>query len=290
MLSVILINMENSDHPTPSQKDTQRPLQTANSIDGFARPTRPPASTSGVVSSITLPPSGLNSSPQSSDIKPKSDHTESHAAPALSAPMTSGNLDHRRSKLWTIILVLLILIVFVGGLYGIYTYQQKKINNQSAQVSNQSLQVASLKSQINKLESTPVVSINTQSASSTALTLFKVPELDTSFSVPSNLADLSYVLNSTKTQANLSTENLATLDSGCAASATVAPLGSIAKGTGQYPAAGTATTTLIKQYQSYYIAYVKPAGNCSTVTQINALVNVLISDFKNTFSTVAVTS
>ena len=174
-------------------------------------------------------------------------------------------------------------------LFSSCIHQQKKINNLNTQVTDLTAQNASLKSQLNKLKSSPTVSITTQPTSTTK-TVIKIPELGASFNVPANIADLTYALNSTKTQANLSSQNLASLDPACTATATVAPLGSVVKTNGQYPTTPSTTTTLIKQYPTYYIAYVKPATNCSSVTQVNNFANILITDFKNSFSTIAVIS
>lgn len=275
--------MENSTNPSPNQNDTQRP--NPNSIDGFARPAQTNPSNGPTVSSITMPPTDQAKS--QGDSNQGAPQAEDGSAPVLSAPISSGNMDQNKSKMWTIVLIILILLVFVGGIYGVYAYQQKKINNLNAQVSALTLQNSSLKAKNSKLSnSTPTVSVNTPASTANVV---KITPLGVSFTVPNNLADLTYTMNAAGTQANLSTQNLATLDAKCAATATVAPLGSVVKGTGTYPASST-TMTLVKQYPTYYIAYIKPAAACSTDTAVNTLANTLVTDFKNTFSTIAVIS
>jgi len=275
--------MENS-IKSSNQNDNPRP--NLNSMDGFTRPapsSNPTSSSDGVVSSISIPPSDSDSQANS---EPTYNGDQQSNTPVLSAPITSGNMDQKKSKIWTAVLILLILIIFVGGLYGVYAYQQKKINTANSTISAQNAQIALLKTQLSSQQSKPTVSINTQPSTSTA-TVFKMPELGVSLAVPTNLADISYTTNAAKTQANLTTANLVTLDPACASSATAAPLGSIVKTTGNFPTTPSTTTTLIKQYPTYYIAYIKPAAACSTVTQVNNLTNALITDLKSTFTSIA---
>jgi hypothetical protein len=276
--------MENSTNLTPNQNDNTKP--NINSIDGFTRPAQVSPTSDVPISSLNQPSPTPDTSSITTPDPVNSTPPQDSGAPVLSAPITSGNMDQKKSKLWTIILVILLLVVFVGGIYGVYAYQQKKINNLNSQVNALTLQNSNLKTQLSK-STGPSVTINTQSGSTTSQSVFKIPELGVSLTVPSNLADLTYVLNSSKTQANLSTQNLAVLDPACTASATVAPLGSILKANGQFPTTPSTTTTLIKQYPTYYIAYVKPTAACSTVTQVNNLTNALVADLKNTFSTIA---
>lgn len=283
--------MENPINPTPNRNENPRPTPNLNSVDGFSKPVQPPPNNDAVVSSISISPDeSSNSQAPASSQDNKTAETEKASAPVLTAPVKSADNDQKRSKIWTIILIILILVVFAGGIYGVYAYQQKKINNQNGQINSLTSQASSLKSQLATLENAPSVSTSTQSSSNSSQSLFKIPELGISLTVPATLGDLTYVANSAKTAANLSTQNLATLDSSCTASLTVAPLGTITKTNGQFPASGDSTSTLIKQYSSYYIAYVKPSASCSSVTQVNNLANTLITDLKDTFSTVQLIS
>lgn len=276
--------MENTSNPTPNTNDSPKPNPNLNSIDGFSRPmtTPPPATDTATNSSSPNEQQAVqDTTPPANDTGNKDD---SASQPALSVPTTSSGIDQKRSKIWTIVLVVLILIVFVGGIYGVYAYQQNKIKKLNTQVTSLTSQTSALNTEISNLKNSPSASINTSSSSTQ--TIFKVPELGMSLTVPAALADLTYVTNSAKDTANLSTTNLSTLDSTCTASASTAPLGSLSKTNGQYPTSSSATTTLVKQFSTYYISYTKPSSACSNVTQINTLVNSLTTDLKGTFSTI----
>jgi hypothetical protein len=285
--------MDNQPSLSPDSSDSVKtnPVLNPNSVDGFARPTNPPLQSSGFE-----PPSDSSTTPsiaphETSHLpeQPVSSAPGDHTKPALSTPSVISNSSQKKSKMWTTILVVLILIVFAGGIYGVYAYQQKKINNLNTQVNSLTASNVSLNSQLSKAKSSVSVSLS-NSSSNTTLTLFKIPELGISFNLPANLADLTYVANSAKTSVNVSTQTLTTLDTACTASATSAPLGSITKTNGKFPTTTSTTTTLIKQYTTYYIAYVKPAASCSTVAQVNSLASSLVTDLKSSFSTIQVVS
>ncbi len=253
----------------------------SNSVDGFARPSAP--STPAMSSPTTTPnPAANNNSPV----------TQAPPTAPTSKSTVSGSMN-KKSKMWTTILVILIVVIFAGGIYGVYMYQQKKINTANASIATLTVANTSLKSQLAKAKTTTTtsVSINGQSTatgSSTTLTVFKVPELGISLALPANLADITYVATSTKTTVNLSSQNLAAADPACTASATVAPLGSLTKVTGQFPTTPSTTTSLVKQYPTYYIAYIKAAADCSKVAQVNTLASSLVTSLKASFPSVQV--
>lgn len=280
--------MDNQHNTSPNQNDLNRP----NSVDGFARPSQPSSNMGGSSSSPSL--GGPTTTPNPALSSSHSPHNDSSMPSGTSEPgVTKATVSggNKKSKLWTTILVILIIIIFAGGIYGVYAYQQKKINTANSQITTLTNENTMLKAALAKAQKASVVSVNTQNTSTgttSNLTVFKIPELGVSLSEPASLGDITYVANSTKTAVNLSSKNLETADPACTATATTAPLGTITKGTGQFPTTPSTTTTLIKQYSTYYIAYVKPATNCSTSAQVNALAASLVDDLKTSFTTIQV--
>jgi cell division protein FtsL len=255
--------------------NTPKPISTGNSIDGFARPSRPmahpttaaPLTNSGAITNANLPPQEVIPTEKVEKLMPEN---------------AFSNNNNKTSKLWTVILIVLVIVIFVGGLYGVYKYQQNKIDSANAKVKVLTTENEALKNEISRNSS--MMSNSTISTTTT----FKFPEQGFSLKLPTELADITYVENSTKTGANISTQALTAADPACTSSATVAPLGTIEKVTGQFPTATSTTTTLIKQYSTYYIAYIKPASNCSASTQVNNLANSLINNLKSTFTSIEI--
>ncbi len=250
-----------------------------NSIDGFARPSRPmphssPAGQTPTDSATTVKPA--TAPPPSQEILP-TDKVEQ-----LMPENAFSNKPEKTSKLWTIILVVLIVVIFVGGIFGVYKYQQNKINSANAKVKTLTVENQALKNK------TMTNGTSATTTGSTTLTIYNIPELGVSLKLPVVLVDLTFVENSAKIGVNLSSQTLAAADPACTASATVAPLGTLEKVNGQFPKTASSTTTLVKQYPTYYIAYTTPASNCSTSTQVNALANSLINSLKSSFASIEV--
>jgi hypothetical protein len=207
--------------------------------------------------------------------------------PGKVTPVTASSMGNKGSKTLTILLSILILIIFVGGVYGVYEWQHKQLVSQQSQVTTLQTEVSSLNAKLAKINSSPTVSVSTTSNSTTTnTTTFKVAELGVSFSVPYILSDLTYSANADKSSVNLSTQTLTDLDPACASSATgTSALGNITKTTGQYKT--STSTTLIKQYPTYYIAYTEPTSACSKIPAVASLTTTLTNDLKQTFSSVA---
>ena len=282
--------MENQVNSPNNQNENPRPNPTMGSVDGFARPAQQTTSNVnndgiGTPPSSSSPLTSSSSEDNSKSVTP-SDDSSNHAKVT---PMSTGGGEEKKSKLWTIILVILILLVFAAGIIGVYEYQQSKIKSLNSTNSSLTSENATLTGENNKLKSNQTTTINSQSSTNPTNT-FKIAQINVELTVPASLADLTYAMNATNTTANLSTQTLTTLDPACTATATSAPLGSITKMNGNFPTTPPANTTLIKQYPTYYIAYIKPTGNCSKVAQVNTLQNSLVTDLNNTFKTIAITT
>lgn len=245
--------------------------------------------TGGTSIDVVSRPSLSDVSPPSTT--PDSDSSATPPSPALSAPagkVSSGSGGKGKSKLMPVLLTILIIIIFVGGIYGVYAWQHSKVTSLTSQVNTLNSQVNSLNKEVSKQTS---VSITTPSTSATtaSTTVFKIPELGIQFTVPSTLADLTYAANSAGTVANLSTQTLTDLDAACTANATTGlALGNVSKTTGQFKT--TAGVTLIKQYPTYYISYTAAPSACSKDAETNALTTTLTTQLKTTFATIATTS
>ena len=212
--------------------------------------------------------------------------------PALSAPAGTVSGGGGKSKLMPILLTILLVLIFVGGIFGVYEWQHKKVTNQDAQITLLQNQINLLNNKV-VTEEKSAVSINTPASTSTTTstttTVYKVPGLGVEFTVPYILSDLTSAVNSGNTVANLSTQTLTDLNSGCTASATAGlALGNINKGNGKFAAA--TGVTLIKQYPTYYISYTAAPKPCSTITQVNSLTTTLTTALKSSFSTIQTTS
>jgi hypothetical protein len=201
--------MDNQNTAPLNPNENTRFNPPANSVDGFARPTPQSAAPIGYSSPSSEP---ANNVPTHPDTNKGMDDK----APGISKPVVSGG-GQKKSMIWTAILVLLIIVVFVGGLYGVYKYEQKKITSLNAQITSLNSQITSLNSKLSSSKSSTTVN-------------------------------------------------------------------------GQFPTTASANTTLIKQYPTYYIAYVKPAAACSTVSQVNTLITSLETSLKSSFSTIQQTT
>lgn len=211
-------------------------------------------------------------------------------APSLSATptvtTTKMSPDKSHGLLSTILMVLL-LVVVIGAIAGIYEWQHKKVNTLNAQVSSLSSQVTTLTTQNSKLKSSSVTVVTPSSSNNT--TTFKITQLGVEFSLPATLADANYEINTQANVANVSTTNLAVLDPACIASPTgTKALGTISKVTGTYKT--SPTVQLVKQYPSYYIGYSAPTAPCSTVAQVNTLVTSLVTQLKQSLTTIKLTT
>lgn len=129
-----------------------------------------------------------------------------------------------------------------------------------------------------------------------ATTVVKVPELGIQITVPDDLKDLTYQIQtnklqngSTATTAYFSTTSLTAIDNNCAGVNT--PLGTLGRVDGQYPSddptAALDYGTLIKQFPTFYISEGVPNGSCSTNQNALAAVSKDKGDFQTAVSSVA---
>jgi len=214
-----------------------------------------------------------------------------HAAANSMTPKTeavtvikSGNSKVNNSALLTVILTALLLIVLVGGMYAVYNWQHKKVNDLDTKVSNLNSQVQTLQQKANNSSSA-----GSSTTSTAAQYTFNIAPLGIQFTVPPILADLTYVANSNNDTANISSQSLEAIASSCEPNAsTGSALGDIIKETGQFQT--NSTSTLIKQYSTYYVAYAKAASSCSTDSSVNSLITTLTTDLVSTFSSIQTSS
>lgn len=263
--------MDNQSNPSEKNEQENNP----NTVDVISRPSLMDTTPTPPRPNPQGPGAGVPSSPN----------------PALSANSGGGSVSvssggRKKSKAMSMALSLLVILIFVAAVLGVYEWQHKKITTLDAQVASLQSSVNSLNS---KLNSKTTVTISTSPSSTSALTVFKIPELGVELSVPATLADLTYAVNTGHTVSNLSTQTLTDLDAGCTANATTGlALGNISKTSGKFTA--TTGVTLVKQYPTYYISYTAAPSACSKVAQVSALTTTLATDLKSSFSTIQQTS
>jgi hypothetical protein len=200
-------------------------------------------------------------------------------------PVVGGG-GRNKPRMLTILLALVIIVVFVGGMYGVYAWQHNKLKTEQATNALLENKVATLTGELLKKPTT--ITTGTGTTTTTPAT-FTIKELGIEFTPTAILTDLTYAANSSGTTANISTQTLTDLDSGCTANATTGTaLGSISKGSGQF--AAKTGVTLVKQYPTYYISYTAPTAACSKDTQVSSLATTLQTDLKSIFSTIQQTS
>jgi hypothetical protein len=122
-------------------------------------------------------------------------------------------------------------------------------------------------------------------------TVVKIPDAGIQITVPNSLKDLTYhtvkAADGTIT-ATFSTKTLATAVPSCAANQNNGAFDAIVRGNGQYPGPAPRSGGLIKQYGSFYIAYLLPTGPCAKgMTPANQnLVDSQSQEFYTALSTV----
>lgn len=185
----------------------------------------------------------------------------SEPLPPHPAFATIVKVRHSRRPLW----IALAIIVVVAASYSTYYWQHQKLKTAQSQKTTAEQMITSLNTQVAELQK------STTTPSKNVLT---VPELGIEVTVPSKLSDMTYaVLNETavaghsNTSIGLSTLGLITLDPKC--NAAQAPLGTLSKTAGKYPAIPTINNSsgqLLTQYSTYYLAYEAPQTACSSST------------------------
>lgn len=230
----------------------------------------------------------INTNPSSpfvsaSSSQPQQEDREEKSPQVNPIKMDGGSvvLSKKSNKL-TLLLWILVLIVLVGGILGVYYWQNQKVTQLSSKISTLTSQNNNLKAETLQAQSITRVQIN-------------IKQLGLSLIVPGNLADLTAVTasdaqngSSTRMQSvNLGATNLGTLDPACNVSASVAPLGVITKFSGKYTASAKSNpqTVLLKQFSNDYYLYTEPTKSCSTNNAVNNLIKTLMVDIQFTFGT-----
>jgi hypothetical protein len=217
---------------------------------------------------------------------PMSDSDQSNSK--LSAPIHGQNYGNKGSKTMTIVLAIIILLVIIGGIYGVYSWQHGKVTTANKLNSALNLEVSSLQTQVNSANknlATAQAALNNN--------VIDVNALGISVNVPSTVKDLTLATKTnptkltvsgasvTPTEVNLSSTSLVALDSAC--STANGALGVLSKTTGVYPTSPTSTNssgTLVEQFSGYYIAYSAPAA-CSKTASTNTTQTSLVTDLQS---------
>jgi len=210
--------------------------------------------------------------------------------PKLSAPIHGQNYSGGKgSRTMTMIIGLIILVLIIGCVYGVYSWQHSKLTKQETANTTLSTTVTSLESQLNNADKT----ITADQALIDSNTI-SIPTLGFSLSVPSSLKDVTVAAKTnptkltvsgasvTPTEVNLSSTSLAALDPAC--STANGALGILSKTSGQYPTTATTTNssgTLVEQFTTYYLAYSAPAA-CSKTTSTNTIQSSSVSELQAT--------
>ncbi|SRR5581483_5486463 len=178
------------------------------------------------------------------------------------------------------IVELLIAIVAIGviGATGWFVYQHNRLQPTSAATGG-------------KDQVTPT----TLAPSANATAVVKIPELGVQVTVPNNLKDLTYQVN-TVTLSNgnkaayalLSTTALTAADAQCGTRS--AALGSLETASGQYPGndpyAAFNYGPLLKQFPTFYVTYAAPQAGCATGTSARSALSTDAEAFKAALSTI----
>jgi hypothetical protein len=95
--------------------------------------------------------------------------------------------------------------------------------------------------------------------------VFKIPAAGLQLSLPNSLSDLTYHLTSgNPLRLSFSTKSLSAAVPSCAADQNIGAFDIILRGNGNYqPPANASSGGLLKQYGSYYFAYLLPTGPCA---------------------------
>jgi hypothetical protein len=281
-------NIPVSTAPSPMVSDFKPPV--TSSSDSLANP-KPQSDSSNIPTSdstfstpISNPLPSFDIDKGSSTISDSTDQSKSK----LSAPIHGQNYGGKGSKTMTMILGLIILLVIVGGIYGVYSWQHSKVVATETMNSALNSQVSSLQTQLTSAQK------NLASAQAALNSnVINIAALGFSLNVPNSLKDLTVATKAnptkltvngasvTPTEVTLSSTSLATLDSAC--STANAALGTISKTTGTYPTAPTATNssgTLVEQFSTYYLAYSAPTA-CSKITATNSTQTTLVNTLKS---------
>jgi hypothetical protein len=212
----------------------------------------------------------------------------SEPLPPHPAFATVVKVSRTHSWIWLGLLIILLL----GGIYGVYYWQHKQVNTLQSQKLAADKAIDSLNNQIVQQKQ---AATSSQATVGDNQNVFKVPELGIQITVPASLKTISYhyINNAFGKTVNMSTPTLTNLSLSC----TETSKNDIAEGSalgGLFRGSGTGTSTpnssVIKQYSSYYIAYVPPQGACNGVGVHNptivAVQSLETADLKASFSTI----
>jgi hypothetical protein len=181
-----------------------------------------------------------------------------------------------------------IILLLVVALFAVYGWQHGKVTTLTAQKLAADHAVDKLNNQLVPLEAAPKT---TSTAGAGNQNVIKIPQLSIELTVPASLKTLTYTYETSDTGkvAKLSTSTLGALDTSCVENNAEDTGGNPALGTlfkGNGTGTNSSTTTVEKQYATYYIAYTPPQGSCANTTAINALLPAQLADFKASLSTI----
>jgi competence protein ComGC len=141
----------------------------------------------------------------------------------------------------------------------------------------------------------PTTTTPTPTPTNSTTTVINVSAADFSITVPNSIKDLTYHIaadSNGQIIVNFSTQTITDTVPACAANLGTGAFDSIERGNGQYTGPVNASSgALIKQYPTYYIAYILPQGPCAThlSPQNQTLLDSAAQDFYSSLSTVQTT-
>jgi flagellin-like protein len=116
-------------------------------------------------------------------------------------------------------------------------------------------------------------------------TALELSSLSIDITVPNAIGDLTYAAPGASGGYGISTKTLTSDDANCIATGNAPPLGDFFKESGTYPATG-APGRLVKQFDTFYIAWSSPQAPCSTSSSVTALADQQVRDLEQSFDTI----
>jgi len=196
-----------------------------------------------------------------------------------------NKLKQNESGFSAVEVILVLVIIVLLGVVGWFVYKnQKKTTTPST---------------TNTSTTKPTSTTATPTSTSTQpkdQNVIKLQELGIQITVPDTLKDLTYTSKKLtgneypeSTLAYFSTQALTAKASACSSSGGNPPLGWMAKTPGQYPKdpnVDNSSGTLVKQFQTYYIAYRSPGMGCFEDAQTNETARSLMLQLQSAYSTI----
>jgi len=170
-----------------------------------------------------------------------------------------------RKGLKFVVIILLVLIALGGVGYSVYAMMQN--SSQSALLSDKDAQIKTLNVKVATLE-TQAPSTTVVTATKSTGNVIPIRELGVSITVPDSIKDVTYSYKPSTygEETQFSTKKLTDTykaTSECTSFGASPPLGLIERREGQAGSGATASTTVIKQFSTFFILYSTPQAPCA---------------------------